>query len=473
MFSAQRAKPGPMVSNPATSPEHVARMLSERSQNVKPLLIRGGRVIDPGQRIDSTGNVVISDGKVSWLGREEETPPHLDCDVLHAEGLIVCPGFVDLHCHLREPGFEEKETIATGTQAAARGGFTTICCMPNTDPPLDSEAAINYVKFKARQEGTVRVMPIGCITAGREGKELTEMAKLASAGAIAFSDDGRPVMNSHLMQQSLELSCSLGLPVIDHCEDTSLTDGGQMNEGIISIKLGLAGMPAAAEEIMVARDLSLAALTGGRLHIAHVSTEGSVDLIRRAKEKGITVTAEVTPHHLTLTQERVVGYDTNAKVNPPLRTEADIKALTRGLNENVIDAIATDHAPHSAADKHCEFTLAAFGISGFETALGSLMTLVHAGKLTLATLISKLTDEPSRLIGDRYGRLGTLAVGASADVTLFDPAREWVVDTATFASKGKNTPLAGSVLKGKVMATIFQGKPVYKDDAVRLITGVL
>jgi len=435
---------------------------------MKSLLIQGGRIIDPSQGIDEIGSLLITEGEISWLGKGEATPPQPDYDVLHARGLIVCPGFVDLHCHLRQPGFEEKETIATGTNAAARGGFTTICCMPNTNPPLDNQTAVEYVKSKAASEGMVRVLPIGCISKGRKGEELAEMGELASAGVIAFSDDGEPALNSHIMRQALDYSRAFDLPIIDHCEDRALTEGGQMNEGIISTKLGLRGIPNAAEDIIVARDLALAQLTGGRLHIAHTTTEGSVDLIRRAKERGIKVTAEVTPHHLTLNEERVIGYDTNAKVNPPLRTERDIQALIQGLNDNTVDIIATDHAPHAEADKLCEFGLAPFGISGFETALGSLMSLVHDGQLSLATLIAKLTYEPAKIIGNKYGRLGTLAIGASADVTIFDPALEWVVDTKAFASKGKNTPLAGERLKGRVMATISQGKLVYKDGSVGL-----
>ena len=435
---------------------------------MKPLLIQGGHIIDPSQEIDETGSLFITEGKISWLGRGEIAPPEPDCDTLHAQGLIVCPGFVDLHCHLRQPGFDEKETIATGSQAAARGGFTTICCMPNTSPPLDSRAIVDYVKSTAASEGVVRILPIGCISKGREGEELAPMSELASAEVIAYSDDGNPVLNSNLMRQALDCSRGLGLPIIDHSEDTILSEGGLMNEGIISTRLGLRGIPAAAEEIMIARDLILAQLTEARLHIAHVSTEGSVDLIRRAKEKGIKVTAEVTPHHLTLTEEKVIGYNTNAKVNPPLRTKRDTQALIQGLKENVIDAIVTDHAPHTEADKFVEFALAAFGISGFETALGSLLSLVHNGQLSLNTLISKLTCEPSKIIGDKYGKLGSLEVGVSADVTIFDPNMEWTVDTKAFASKGKNTPLAGSRLKGKVMATISQGKLVYKDDSVKL-----
>lgn len=435
---------------------------------MKPLLIQGGRIIDPSQGIDEIGSLLITEGKISWLSKGEIAPPQPDYDVLPARGLIVCPGFIDLHCHLRQPGFEEKETIATGTRAAARGGFTTICCMPNTNPPLDNPAAIEQVMSKAATEGVVRVLPIGCISKGRKGGELAEVTELASAGVIGYSDDGEPVLNSRLMRQALDYSRALGLSIIDHCEDTSLTDGGLMNEGTISTRLGLRGIPAAAEEIIVARDLALAKLTGGRLHIAHVSTEGSVELIRRAREKGVRVTAEVTPHHLTLTEEKVMGYDTNAKVNPPLRTKRDVQALIGGLKDNVIDIIATDHAPHTEADKLGEFALAPFGISGLETALGSLMSLVHDGRLTLTTLISKLTCEPSRIIGDRYGKLGTLAIGAPADVAIFDPNRDWVVDTSAFASKGKNTPLAGSVLRGKVMATISRGKLVYRDDSIKV-----
>jgi len=435
---------------------------------MKSLLIQGGKIIDPSQGIEAIGNLLISEGKISWRGKGEETPPRTDYDILNAKGLVVCPGFIDLHCHLRQPGDEEKETIATGTAAAARGGFTTVCCMPNTNPPLDNQATIEFIKSKAASEGIVRVLPIGCVSKGRQGEELAEMGELASAGVIAFSDDGEPVPSSYLMRQALDYSLAFELPIIDHCEEKALTEGGQMNEGIISTKLGLRGIPSAAEEIMVARDLALAQLTGGRLHIAHVSTEGSVDLIRRAKEKGIRVTAEVTPHHLTLTEERVIGYDTNAKVNPPLRTKEDVKALIQGLKDNTIDIIATDHAPHTEADKLCEFDLAPFGISGFETALGSLMSLVHNGDIKLANLIAKLTHEPAKIIGNRYGSLGTLATGAPADVTIFDPNLEWVVDTKDFASKGRNTPLAGERLKGRVMATIYQGSLVYKDGSIKV-----
>ena len=433
---------------------------------MKPLLILGGRIIDPSQGIDMVSDLVTTEGRIAQIGRISR--PDEPCSVLHADGMIVSPGFIDLHCHLREPGFEEKETIATGTRAATRGGFTTICCMPNTEPPIDTKATVEFIKKKAAAEGVIRVLPIGCVTKGRKGEEMVDMGDLAEAGVVALSDDGNPVSNAQVMRQALEYSRHFNLFLSDHCEDTSLSAQGVMNEGLVSAKLGLKGIPAAAEEVMVARDIDLAEATGARVHIAHVSTAGSVDLIRRAKEKGIAVTAEVTPHHLTMTEERVMGYDTNAKMYPPLRTEADIEALVIGLQEGVIDAIATDHAPHTDMDKLCEFNVAAFGISVLETALGSLLTLAHSGKIDLATLISKLTSEPANIL--QNSEVGTLEVGACADVTIFDPQAEWVVDPASFASRGKNTPLAGQLLKGKVMATIYRGELVYKDDALKIET---
>jgi dihydroorotase len=433
---------------------------------MKSLLIQNGRIIDPGQNLDRPGSLLITGGKVAWVGRGKESPPGNNYDVLDAQGLVVCPGFIDLHCHLRQPGFEEKETIATGTRAGARGGFTTVCCMPNTEPPLDNKKTVEYVKATAAREGIIRVLPIGCVTRGRKGKELTDMGELAAAGIIGFSDDGEPVSTSPLMHRALEYSLDFNLPIIDHCQDKALSQGGQMNEGRISAELGLKGIPNVAEENIVARDLELAEKTGGWLHIAHVSTEGSVELIRRAKEKGVHVTAEATPHHLTLTEERVKGFNTNAKVNPPLRTERDVKALIEGLKDNTIDIIATDHAPHTEAEKRQPFELAPFGISGFETALGSLMGLVQRSELSLATLINKLTAAPAEILGKKYG-LGTLAVGSAADVAIFDPNLEWRVDTSKFASKGKNTPLAGERLRGKVMMTIYGGRVVYRDEEAR------
>jgi dihydroorotase len=433
-----------------------------------PLLIHGGHIIDPSRGIDQIGDLFIAEGKIVQAGGNVIPSEAKNLD---ASGLVVCPGFIDLHCHLREPGFEDKETIATGTKAAAIGGFATVCCMANTEPPLDTPATVNWVKQKASRDSLVAVLPIGCITKGRKGKELTNMGDLAEAGVFAFSDDGNPVASSQLMRRAMEYSRDLGLPIIDHCEDKALSDNGIINEGRVSAKLGIKGIPAAAEEAMVGRDLILAKQTKARLHIAHASTKGSVELIRRAKEEGISVTAEVTPHHLTLTEERIMGespkkpFDTNAKVNPPLRTEEDVQALIKGLKDGVIDAIATDHAPHTLADKNCGLELAAFGISGFETALGCLMGLVRQGELSLAILLSKLTCEPAKAIG-RNDELGTLKAGAPANITILDPDREWIVDSRNFASKGKNTPYDGYKFKGKVMATIANGKIAYIDDSL-------
>ena len=423
------------------------------------LLIGGGRIIDPSQGINVVGDLFISEGKIAWLSTQPAGPLPENHQVIQARGMVVCPGFIDLHCHLRQPGFEEKETIATGTRAAAKGGFTSVCCMPNTKPPVDKAAVVEYVKSVAAKEGIVRVLPIGCITEGREGSELADFGELSVSGVVAFSDDGSPVMDSSIMRSALGYSQESGLPIIDHCEDPTFSQDGVMNEGLVSARLGLKGIPACAEESMVARDIRLARLVGGRLHIAHVSTAGSVELIRSAKEEGIPITAEVTPHHLTLTEEKVVGYNTNAKVNPPLRTAEDVESLISGLKEGVLDAIATDHAPHTGKDKDCDFTTAAFGISGFETALGSLMGLVHRGKLDLVTLISKLTHEPASFL--RRSDLGTLKPGAQADVVIFDPNAEWAVNPDEFVSKGKNTPLASAVLKGKVIATVYGGVVVY------------
>jgi dihydroorotase len=439
------------------------------------LLIRGGHIIDPSQGIDQIVDLLIAEGKIVQIGGAVTLSPSFSVILskaknLNATGLVICPGFIDLHCHLREPGFEDKETIATGTKAAAIGGFTTICCMANTNPPLDSPPVVARVKQKASKDGLVAVLPVGCITKDRKGEELTDMAGLAEAGVVAFSDDGNPVISSQLMRRAMEHSRDLGLPIIDHCEDKALSDNGIINEGRISAKLGLKGIPAAAEEVMVARDLILAKLTRARLHIAHVSTSGSVELIHRAKEEGVSVTAEVTPHHLTLTEERIAGespnkFDTNAKVNPPLRTKKDVQALIKGLKDGVIDAIATDHAPHTSMDKNCGLELAAFGISGLETAFGCLMSLVHQGKINLTQLISKLTCEPAKIIG-RNGELGTLKAGAPANITIFDPDREWIVNSHNFASKGKNTPYDGYKFKGKIMATIVSGRIVYIDDSL-------
>jgi dihydroorotase len=432
------------------------------------IAIRGGRVLDPGQGLDLVGDVMIRDGRIAAVGagtaRETE-------HVIDAAGLIVCPGFVDLHCHLREPGFEHKETIASGTLAAARGGFTTVCCMANTEPPVDSAAVVEFILRTARGQGHVRVLPIGCISRGRAGKELAEMGDLAEAGAVAFSDDGSPVADAALLRRALEYATAFGLPLVEHCEELSLSHEGVMHEGWVATRLGLRGIPAAAEETAVARAIALAELTGAHLHIAHMSTAGSVDLVRQAKERGAPVTAEVTPHHLGLTDESVMlsavespgglAYDTNAKVNPPLRTPADAEACLGGLLDGTIDAIATDHAPHAIEDKLCEFDHAAFGISGFETALGLCLSLVHDGRLDLPTLVYKLTAGPVRTFG-LDSSLGSLTVGAPGDVVVFDPQAEWTVEPELFASKGKNTPLAGRRLRGRVLATVYAGKVMYE-----------
>ncbi len=434
---------------------------------MKPLVIKGGRIIDPKQGIDKRGNLFISEGKVSKLTFDDSTPED-SMSSLDAGGLVISPGFIDLHCHLRDPGFPDKETIASGSKAAAKGGFTTICCMPNTNPPLDTKKAIEYVRATALAQETVRILPVGCITKGRAGKKLADLKELAEAGAIGFSDDGSPVMDSSIMRQALEFSRVSKLPIMDHCEDLNLAKDGQMNEGMTSEWLDLPGIPGAAEEIMVARDLILAELTSGWLHICHVSTANSVELIRRAKAKGIRVTAEATPHHLTLTEALVTGYNPYAKVNPPLRSEDNVKALVSGLKEGVIDIIATDHAPHTEAEKRSGFFQAPSGISVFETAWGTLMCLVDSGIFTLSELIARLTREPAKLLGSKYGELGTLSPGAGADITIFDPNKEWEVNTSEFVSKGKNTPLNGMVLKGKVMATLYGGKFVYQDSSLRV-----
>lgn len=443
------------------------------------LLIKGGRLIDPSQGIDGIADLLVEDGVVSGMAQHIEPPEH--AEVIDASGMVVSPGFIDVHCHLREPGFEDKETIATGTLAAARGGFTTVCAMPNTNPAMDTASTLEYVLRKARDEASVRVLPIGSVTKRSMGAELAEMGELAEAGAIGFSDDGNPVADSNIMRQALSYSSAMGLPIINHCEEPSLFHGGSMNEGWISNRLGVKGIPDAAEDIMVARDIHLAQLTGGRYHVAHLSTAGSLELVRRAKERGMTnVSAEVTPHHLTLTDEAILGrkvdgvngsgayapltpaaYDTTAKVNPPLREQTDVDAMIEGLRDGVLDFIATDHAPHNRTDKECTFHEAAFGISTLETALGQLMSLAHSGAVGLPLLIENLTLAPARFL--RRADIGTLRRGATADIAIIDPDAEWVVDTAQFASKGKNTPLQGATLKGRVHATLVAGKVVHSE----------
>jgi dihydroorotase len=437
------------------------------------LLIRNGRVLDPGRGVDLTGDVLVRDGRIAAVGPSLASE---GAEVIEATGLIVAPGFVDLHCHLRDPGFEYKETIATGTQAAARGGFTTVCCMPNTDPPIDTRATVEYVLRTAARSAAVRVLPIGCVTRDRAGRELAEMGDLADAGCVAFSDDGSPVVQGQIMRRALEYARINGLTIIDHCEDPQMSSHGVMHEGWVSTRLGLRGQPAAAEESFVARDIAIVAQAGAPVHIAHVSTRAAVELVRRAKERGLPVTAEVTPHHLTLTHHAVafangseaLQYDTNAKVNPPLRSRDDVAACVEALREGVLDAIATDHAPHAGYEKDVEFDAAPFGISGLETAFGLCMTLAESGAMDLSLLIERLTAGPVRALGlDRtVPGLSSLADGAPGDVVLLDPDAEWVVAPERFASKGKNTPLAGHTLRGKVVATIYEGRVVWAEEKV-------
>jgi dihydroorotase len=423
------------------------------------ILIKGGWVIDPG-RLNGPADVLIDGGTIAAVG--ERLPSGRGAEpvtIIDAAGTLVLPGFVDLHVHLREPGFEYKETIATGTAAALAGGFTSVCCMPNTHPVNDNQAITEFILDQARAAGNAHVFPVGAITKGSEGKELAEIGDLRHAGCVAISDDGQPVMNSLVMRRAMEYALAFDLPVIDHCEDLHLSEGGCMHEGIVSTQLGLPGIPAAAEDVMVARNLALAQLTGARLHLAHVSTQGSVRLVREAKARGVRVTAEACPHHFTLTEEAVRGFDTHAKMNPPLRTRHDVQAIREGLRDGTIDAIATDHAPHAAQEKQQEFAAAPNGIVGLETALPLTLALVEEGILTLESAVAKLTTEPARAFGLSKG---TLAPGADADVILADPKAQWEVDPTRFRSKGRNTPFAGWTVKGRVLTTLVGGRVVYE-----------
>jgi dihydroorotase len=418
------------------------------------LLIRNGRVIDPASSVDAVQDVLLKGDRVERSGRDLAVPA--DTPVLDATGKIVCPGFIDLHVHLREPGQEYKETVATGTRAAAAGGFTAVCAMANTQPVNDNRAVTDYVRTKADTEGVVRVYPIGAVTRNLGGEELAELAELAEAGCVAFSDDGKCVMNSALYRRAMEYTLPFGTPLISHAEDHHLSRGAAMNEGVVSTELGIPGAPAAAEDVMVARDLLLAELTGAHVHIAHVSTAGAVRLVREARARGVRVTAEVTPHHLLLTEEAVRTYDGNAKMNPPLRTKRDTEALLEALIDGTIDCIATDHAPHAVSEKEGEFDRAAFGIVGLETAVALLLDrLVRPGALPLATLVARLSHDPARLLNLPGG---SLAVGGPADVTILDPAAEWTIDPARFASRSRNTPFGGWTVTGRPWKTIVGGR---------------
>jgi dihydroorotase len=423
------------------------------------LLIQGGLVVDPAQALAAPRDLLIDDGKIAAL----EPPGTIPADgrrVIAAQGLVVTPGLIDMHVHLREPGEEYKETILTGTQAAVAGGFTAVAAMPNTQPVNDNTSVTRFILEAAKVAGLARVYPVGAISMGSLGQTLSEYGDQKEAGVVALSDDGRPVMNPLLMRRALEYARTFNLPLIAHEEDLDLGGNGVMHEGRVSLELGLRGIPSAAEESMIFRDLALLQLTGGRLHIAHVSAFGSVALIRTAKAADLTVTAETAPHYFSLTDEAVRGYDTNAKVKPPLRTAADVSAIKAGLADGTLDAIACDHAPHTSLEKDVEFEEAAFGLIGLETSLGLSLKLVHDGVLSLEQLVAKMSTNPARIL-DVPG--GTLAPGSVADVTLMDLNREWIVDVNRFCSKSRNCPFHGWTLQGKAVMTIVGGRVVWEE----------
>ncbi len=437
--------------------------MSKKGANEVKIVITDGHIIDPSQGIDGIGDILIEDGKIKEIrtqSKEQRAKSKNNLSkfetIIDAKGRFIVPGLIDMHVHLREPGFEYKETIKTGTAAAIRGGFTTVCCMPNTYPVNDTASVTEFIIRKAALEGLCTVFPIGSITKAQKGEELVEMGTMKEQGCVAFSDDGLPVMNSLLMRRALEYSKAFGVPIISHCEDLNLSEGGVISEGLLSFTLGLWGIPAEAEQIMVFRDISLTELTGGKLHVAHISTEGSVKLIKDAKRKGINVTAETCPHYFSLTEDAIKDYDTNAKINPPLRTERDIEAIKEGLKDGTIDVIATDHAPHHRDEKLREFNLAPSGISGLETALGLSMRLVEKRVLTMSQLIEKMSTNPAKILN--ISSKGTLKPGTDADVTILDTKKEVRIEADKFVSKGKNTPFDGWVFKGAPFITISKGR---------------
>lgn len=425
-------------------------------------LIKGGQVIDPANHVDADLDILIEDGRIAAVSKNlAGKKVAAGAEVIDASGKIAAPGLVDMHVHLRDPGRADEETVESGLHAAAKGGFTSVACMPNTDPVTDSASVVEYIKHQAADVGFGNVYPIGAITRGLAGERLSEMGDMVKAGAVAFSDDGRCVMNAQLMRRALEYSKIWDKPVISHAEEADLARGGQMHEGYWSTVLGLKGIPAAAEEVVVARDIILAELTGGRLHIAHLSTAGSLELVRRAKERGINVTCEVTPHHLILTDENLQGYDTNFKVNPPLRTRQDVEALRQGLKDGVIDAIASDHAPHARHEKEMEFDYAPFGLIGLETTLGLILTeIVDKGVVSLSEAIAKMSLNPSKILGIPKGSIG---IGDIADLVIIDTNVILEVDPSRFESKSINTPYGGWRLKGVVSDIFCGGNPVIRD----------
>ncbi|MDH4226267.1 MAG: dihydroorotase [Deltaproteobacteria bacterium] len=433
---------------------------------MKRMLIRNGRVVDPASNVDGNFDLVIMGGRIASIkpsGEKLETPETTDAgwDIIEASGKLVIPGLIDLHVHLREPGEEYKETVESGTRAAAAGGVTTVFCMANTKPVNDSESITKFIKDRAEASGFGAVYPVGAITKGLKGETSSEFFELKASGCLAVSDDGRPVASASVMRRALEYAKGAGLVVITHAEEPTLSKGS-MNEGAVSTRLGLRGIPNEAEDSMVGRDIGLAELTGARLHVAHVSTKGAVELIRAAKKRGVQVTAEATPHHLALTDDAVTlhgGYDTDAKMNPPLRSRADVDALIEGIKDGTIDCIATDHAPHSALEKDVEFDVAANGVVGLETSLGVVLTLVNSGHLTLVDVIRAMTANPAKAMG--LGS-GALRVGSQADVAVVDLDAEWTVEPEKFLSKGRNTPFKGWKLKGRVVTTVYNGKVVHK-----------